>query len=118
MMKLLKNKWTLMWVSLVFCLSTFSGCTTVVIGSTSPEDLPSAPSYQERKTYMLWGLVGDDVDPKVVCQDGAVKQMQNEASLMDGVMSTASFGLYSPRTVKVWCDSFMGKSEPVRRKRP
>ena len=104
--------------ALILFLSSVMGCTTVVVGSTSPEDLPSAPSYQERKTFVLWGLIGEDVDPKTVCQDGAVKQMQNEASLMDGVVSTASFGLYSPRTVKVWCDSFMSKSEPVRRKQP
>lgn len=109
---MLSSRYILLFLFII-CLGT-TGCSTVTVdlAPDSERKLLAFPSYQERKGYLFWGLVNNDFNESEICQEGAVRLMEHDASLVDGVFSTATFGIYSPRTVKVWCDTYL--TRPVQ----
>ena len=87
-------------------LIALSGCSSVTIQPEQMTKLTAKPSYQDSRPFFLWGLVGEQrVDVKAICGDKKVVQMQSQATFGDGALSLITLGIYSPHTVKVWCDS-------------
>lgn len=84
---------------------TFSGCSTVTISKEGTEKLTSEPNYQDRKTYYLFGLIGEHtVDVKQTCNGSEARQMQSQIRFTDGLLTIITLGIYAPRTAKVWCE--------------
>lgn len=82
-----------------------SGCATVTMTGEGEERLKSAPTYQQNHAFFLWGLVGEhEVDVAHLCGQGNTRQMQTETTFVDGLLGTVTFGIYSPRTSRVWCE--------------
>ena len=93
----------LMTASLFVALA---GCSSVTIQPERIAKITEKPTSQESRPFFLWGLVGEQrVDVKSVCGAGKVLQMQSQATFGDGALSLITLGIYSPHTVKVWCDS-------------
>lgn len=89
---------TLMMVAMV-------GCGTVTIKGEGKGRLSRSPDYEDRKTFLFWGLSGEhDVDVRAVCGGGKARQMQSQWTFVDGLLNTITLGIYAPRTAKVWCD--------------
>ncbi len=84
------------------------GCATVTIKPGNYREEPkrsNAPTYQKSKPYFLWGLVGEhSIDVQEVCQDQECVQMQSQTTFADGFLTAITFGIYTPKTAKVWCD--------------
>ena len=82
-----------------------SGCSTVTIHPQSMGKLSSPPTYEERKGYFLWGLAGEHrIDVQQVCGEKEPKQMQSQATFVDGLLGVITLGIYAPHTAKVWCE--------------
>ena len=63
--------------------------------------------------FFLWGLVGENnFDARKVCPNGVAK-MDMYKSAGDGLIQFLTLGLYSPRTVDIWCIS--GPKSSVKR---
>ena len=87
-------------------LVALAGCSSVTIQPERVTKLTTKPTYQNSRPFFLWGLVGEQrVDVKAVCGNNKVVQMQSQATFGDGALSLITLGIYSPHTVKVWCDS-------------
>lgn len=91
-------------VLLVFLLAAVSGCSSVTIRPDGGEKDHSEPTYLDSKPFYFWGLNGNHrVDVNEVCEGANVSQMQTIVTASDYLMGAITFFIYSPRTVKVWC---------------
>lgn len=83
-----------------------SGCATVTISPVDAPKLSSAPTYEQRMDFFFWGLSPDvqQVQVDEVCVGSGVRQMQAQTKLEDGIFTVITLGIFSPRSVKVWCE--------------
>jgi len=81
-----------------------AACTTVTIQPQSAPTLNSAPDYQNSRDFFFWGLIGNyEVDVSEICGDKPVRQMQTQATFKDSASTFITFGIYTPHTIKIWC---------------
>jgi hypothetical protein len=91
----------------VFCMLILSlaACSSVTVRPEGGVKDHSEPSYLDSKSFFLLGLIGEhDVDVNEVCEGAAVTQMQTVVTGTDWIFGVFTFGIYTPRTVKVWCE--------------
>lgn len=89
----------------IIITALLSNCSTVTIHPEPSEKKVSPPTYQETKNFYFAGLVGvNRVNVKEICGDRKVTQMQSQASAKNSVLSLLTLGIYTPHTVKVWCE--------------
>lgn len=83
-----------------------SGCASVTISPVDAPKLTSEPTYEERMDFYFWGLSPDaqQVEVNNVCAGTGVRQMQAQTKLEDGIFTVITLGIFSPRSVKVWCE--------------
>jgi hypothetical protein len=75
----------------------------------------SAPgeTFVENNPFFLWGLVGENtVDTRQMCPHG-VAEVHTYETVIDGLASGFTLGLYSPRTIEITCAA--KRSSEVRR---
>lgn len=83
---------------------SLTACSAVTIQPQQAAKITSKASYEDSRPFFLWGLVGEErVDVKKVCVDKSVTQMQSQQTFSDGALSLITLGIYSPHTIKVWC---------------
>lgn len=71
--------------------------------SGGPKDV-SKPTWQERKPYFFLGMVGEhEIDVGPICGNRRVDQMQTQFTFPDILVTLVSFGVYTPKTARVWC---------------
>ncbi len=91
-----------------FCLVLLSlaACSTVTVTKDSNAKSIDPPSHEERQNFFLWGLAPEriGVDIKGVCGRKAVRQIQTQRTFADGLLAAITVGLYSPRTMRIWCE--------------
>jgi hypothetical protein len=81
------------------------GCSTVTINPEASKKLVTTPTYQESRSFYLWGLVGEQrVNVHEVCNGSPVKQMQSQQTFINGLLGAITLGIYAPHSVKVWCE--------------
>ncbi|GAA74404.1 hypothetical protein P20480_0864 [Pseudoalteromonas sp. BSi20480] len=44
------------------------------------------------------------MDVKQICTDTQAAQMQSQQTFSDGALGLITLGIYSPHTIKVWCE--------------
>ena len=93
--------------ALLLCLLALGlvGCASV---TATPDQMPKTaaqPTYEESIDFFLWGLTPSShfVDLNEVCPGGNVRQVQAQTTFVNGLLGTITLGIYSPRTIKVWC---------------
>lgn len=83
-----------------------SSCSTVTISSQDNYKTSVEPSYQRSYPFFLFGLAGEkELDVVEICQGKMPKQMQTQMTFIDGFLQVITLGIYSPRTVKLWCEN-------------
>ncbi len=74
-----------------------SACSTVTISPAKDVRIASDPTYQDSKSFFLWGLVGEhDVDVKQICDGRDPVQMQSQETFTDGLLTIITLGIYAP----------------------
>lgn len=89
------------------CLAVvMAGCATVTITPADEPKLTSAPTYENSMSFFFWGLTPDvqEVNVNDVCAGQGVRQMQAQTTFEDGLFGALTFGIFAPRTVKIWCE--------------
>lgn len=92
----------------LYALASFmlmlSACSTVTIHPKPIDKVTREANYSQTHHFFFWGLMGEThVDVKSICGDNNVTQMQSQASFVNGLISFASLGIYTPHSAKVWC---------------
>jgi len=80
-------------------------CTTVTIQPEKKEAIISSDAdFEQSRDFYFWGLYGEHtIDVTEICGDRGVEQMQTQATFKDSACTFITFGIYTPHTVKVWC---------------
>ena len=83
-----------------------TGCASVTITPNGEQKLTSEPTYESSEAFYFWGLTPDvkEVNVSDICPGNGVRQMQAQNTFMDGLLGAVTFGIYAPRSVKVWCE--------------
>lgn len=83
-----------------------TGCASVTISPDGKSKLSSEPNYQNTENFYFWGLTPDvnEVNVTDICAGEDVRQMQAQTTFVDGLLGAITLGIYSPRSVKVWCE--------------
>ena len=81
------------------------GCSTVTINPKGIIKNDTNPTYQESLPFFLAGIIGErEVNAKEICGKRAVKQMQTQATFLDSFLAIITLTIYTPRSVKIWCE--------------
>lgn len=92
-------------LTILVLVGLLSGCSTMTIHPKPHSKLISKPTYQTTVPFYFWGLSGvKRVNVKQVCGEKEVVQMQTQATIEDSFFTLITLGIYSPHTVKVWCE--------------
>lgn len=92
-------------IGLIFLLVTLiSACSTVTIRPHGGAKDNSTPDYLDSKPFYFGGPVGKhQVNVNEACEGSEVTQMQSTMTASDWILSFVTFGIYTPRTAKIWC---------------
>lgn len=93
-------------LGLLLVLTTvISACSTVTIRPHGGLKDSSPADYIDSKPFYFGGPIGvHKVDVNQACEGREVTQMQTVMSSSDWFFSIITFGIYTPRTAKVWCE--------------
>lgn len=81
------------------------GCHSITIRPEGNIKQFSQPDYQERKDFWFFGLVNEhSVDVAPICGTRRLTQMQAQSTFVDSLITALTFGIYTPRSVRVWCE--------------
>lgn len=82
-----------------------TACSTVTIHPKATTKLTKKAYYEESMPFYFWGIKGEArVNLAQVCDNKPATQMQTQFTFEDGIMSFFTLGIYSPHTVRVWCE--------------
>jgi len=83
-----------------------SGClkTSVSFSSTSTG---VTPEFEESQSFFLYGIVPDEItlSSSDVCRSGEISRLETRTTGLDGFLNIITFGIYTPKTLRVWCKS-------------
>jgi hypothetical protein len=80
------------------------GTATFTMNQSQNGIISTEPTYEERKHYLLAGLIGTNViNVFEICGEQQVVQFETTKTPVDFLFEAATFQLYSPKTVRVWC---------------
>ncbi len=84
---------------------TASSCSTVAYVRNPKTRTYSDPVYSSSKEFFFWGLSGPQHDIYVdrICLGKEVDQIATTYTPSDVLLNLITVGIYSPRTVQVWC---------------
>ena len=100
--------------SLVVLLA--SSCSQVTLKRQGKRTITRKPDYSATKSFYVYGLIGEHtVDGKEVCRGRSPVQMQAVDTFVNRVLTYVTLGIYSPRTVKVWCPKKRSKKRRSKR---
>jgi hypothetical protein len=89
---------------LLSLLLTSAGCANVTISPQGQPHIATAPTFEERRDFFLWGLIGEHtVDVSAVCRGTAPLQLQTQMTTTDALLTIITLGIYAPRTARIWC---------------
>jgi hypothetical protein len=96
----MKSRWKAGWILLVV-FSILGGCQLRI---QYPSELPSEEVIVEELDYWYWGTEGDpSFEIYDRCPQGRVYETRMEASFTQGLVSVATLGIYTPRTLTITC---------------
>lgn len=98
---------TLFLFSLLFAGLTLTQCATQVVypkGNNYAKN--AAPSYKKSQPFFIYGI-GQSQEKRAydVCGKGNVPaKVVTKTTFTDGLLGTLTFGIFTPRTLEVYCD--------------
>lgn len=104
----MRPKFFVFMISIAFLV----GCSSVTIRPDGGPKTNRNPDYEESKDYFWWGLSGEHtIKVDKVCNSKKPIQMQSQFTFLDGLFSFLTFGIYMPKTAKVWCKDLGASNE-------
>lgn len=92
-------------LSALCAASLLTACVTATIRPQGGAPTAKEASYSESQSFFLWGLAPKKktVNVEEICKGKKVSQLQTQHSFLDGFLGAITFGIYAPRTARVWC---------------
>ncbi|KXZ27304.1 hypothetical protein AYB34_08475 [Leptospira sp. ZV016] len=90
---------------LCLCLA-LNFCATQVAYISLEHDRPGmVPAYEKRHHFVLFG-VGQtkEISASQICDSRPVAKIESSFTFVDILLSMLTWGIYTPRTIEVYCD--------------
>ena len=91
---------------LTFFVFTFllGGCATQTY-LVNQEAASTKPSFEDRQDFFIAGIGQDEtVDAAKICNGSQnVIKVESELTFLDGFLGVLTYGIYTPRTARVYC---------------
>jgi hypothetical protein len=86
-------------------LLAVSACTTATVIRTPVSRTTSEPTYEDSKEFFLLGALGPShvLNTDQLCLGKEVDQIQTVYTDLDVVVGVFTLGIYTPRTLRLWC---------------
>lgn len=98
------NEFSKLKALLVLFSVMLTACSSVTIRPDGGIKDTSEANYIDSKPFYVLGIFGKHkVDVNEACEGTDVLQMQTVTTSSDWILGVITFGIYSPRTAKVWC---------------
>jgi len=82
---------------------TLSACSTQRIYMKN-DMTGTMPSYEKSQTFFIYGIgQTQDLNAGEVCGKKSISRIETNQTFVDGLLSVITFGIYTPRTVSVFC---------------
>jgi hypothetical protein len=80
-------------------------CSTVMYVRTPESRIYTGAVYASSRPFFFFGLVGptQDIFVHEICLGKEADQISTEYTSSDFFKTLVTLGIYSPRTVKIWC---------------
>ena len=81
-----------------------AGCHNITIRPEGVAKRVDRPDFEESKDFWVFGLVNEhSVDVRPICGSRKLAQMQAQSTFIDSLIGVVTLGIYTPRSVRVWC---------------
>lgn len=81
-----------------------SGCSSVTIKPKGGAIISNSPTMEKSYSFFLGGLIGEHtVNVTQFCDGSEPVQFQSQNTFVDKLLGGLTLGIYTPRTVKIWC---------------
>jgi hypothetical protein len=88
----------------LICVTFFSACATVSLVEKPSRVLSLQPTATERADFFFWGLVGHhETHLNEICGSIGVDKVETQYTAPDVFWGILTLGIFSPRSVRVWC---------------
>lgn len=68
------------------------------------ESQPTSYPYETKSIFFVSGIgQTDNIDVKKICGSYEVQAVETSYSFVDGVLGLFTYGLFTPKSYKVWC---------------
>ena len=86
-------------------MNVLSGCATVLLVRNPGARTYAPPSFQSSRAQFFWGFVQaqEPLALDQICLGKDADQVSFTYTPVDLLETAVTLGIYSPRTVKVWC---------------
>jgi len=90
-------------VFLALLITIVSGCSTQTFYINNERGV--VPDKEVRQTFFISGIgQQQDMDPAKICGGvDKIAKVESELTFIDGLLSGLTFGIYTPRTARVYC---------------
>lgn len=79
-----------------------------------PAETPSKAVISYEINYWLWGILGEkNYELYNECNEGRVFEIHVHSTMLQGVVTVMTFGIYTPRTVVITCSGRVARKATV-----
>jgi PBP1b-binding outer membrane lipoprotein LpoB len=93
-------------VPILLCVMFLAGCATQRANFKEMK-VKQKPDLKQWDNFFVWGLA----PPKKVtpaskaCPEENISRVETEITFLNGVANAVTFGIYAPKTLKIYCES-------------
>lgn len=92
-------------VIVVFFVLLLSACSNQTIRMTDSYAVTNA-NYEKSQPFFIYGLgQTKEINAIKVCRDNGVHHITTQQTFVDGLLGVITLGIYSPRTVAIYCNN-------------
>ncbi len=90
-------------VAILICF-LLGGCTTQTVNFEKPKQVLQKPTYYKKDTFFLGIWPSTDINASKICNDNNnIYKVDAEQTTSDLVIAWATFGIYTPRSIAIYC---------------
>lgn len=99
-----KEKSMMKYIVAVLVVFALSSCMTQRVYTGSGMGA-AVPSYKKSQPFFVSGIAQTkEVNAQTVCQSSGVAKVSSTFTPLDIVLSVVTFGIYTPRTMEIYCN--------------
>jgi hypothetical protein len=83
-----------------------TGCATQQVDFQDGIEKKRKPDHKLTQNFFVFGLVpnAQTVKAEQFCKDSEIQRVETEMTFLNGLLTGVTYNIYTPRTLKVYCE--------------